>query len=79
VSKVFCKDCNHIIDEMPREEAKRRETVAKSVESASSASFDLVSSIHKSVSDETLFLPEQVLPLIKKIKTQEENHRIEPR
>ena len=43
-AKTFCKDCGHVIDETPREEAQRRRKAAQEIETATSASFDLISS-----------------------------------
>ena len=35
--RVFCKDCGNFIDEMPREEAKRRQATGREVETMSSS------------------------------------------
>ena len=74
--RVFCKDCGNFIDEMPREEAKRRETTGKSIASATSQSFDLVSNIYQDITNETQLSTAQVLRVLDDLRTQVENELV---
>ena len=74
--RVFCKDCGNFIDEMPREEAKRRQATGREVETMSAACFDLESSIQQSVNQGVELTTEQAVVLLDQFRTQVEDHMV---
>ena len=71
--KIFCKHCGHVIDEMPQEEARKRRQAAQELESATSASLDLVSNISRNVTDEVRLDAMQTMTLVEEFKLQVED------
>ena len=73
-AKTFCKDCGHIEDEMPQEEAQRRRKAAQEIETATSASFDLISSIAQNVTDDVKLDAMQTMTLVEEFKLKVEDY-----
>ena len=73
-AKTFCKDCGHVIDEMPQEEAQIRRKAAQEIETATSASFDLISSIAQNMTDDVKLDAMQTMTLIEEFKLQVEDY-----
>ena len=73
IMKIFCKDCGHVIDEMPQEEARIRHQAAQEIETAASASFDLISNISRNVLDEASLDATQTMTLLDEFRSQVED------
>ena len=73
-AKTFCKDRGHVIDEMPQKEAQRRRKAAQEIETATSASFDLISSIAQNVTDDVKLDAMQTMTLIEEFRLQVEDY-----
>ena len=79
-AKTFCKNCGHVEDEMPQEEAQRRRKAAPEIESATSASFDLISNIGRNVTVAVKLDAMQTMTLVEefKLKLQVEDYIVSP-
>ena len=73
IMKTFCKDCGHVIDEMPQAEARIRRQAAQELETATSASFDLISNISRNVLDEASLDATQTMTLLDEFRSQVED------
>ncbi|CAE7312962.1 unnamed protein product, partial [Symbiodinium necroappetens] len=73
-AKTFCKDCGHVIDEMPQKEAQRRRQTAQEIESTTSASFDRISNIARNVTDEVTLDATQTVSLEEEFRLQVEDY-----
>ena len=73
-AKTFCKDCGHVIDEMPQKEAQRRRQTAQEIERTTSASFDRISNIARNVTDEVTLDAMQTVSLEEEFRLQVEDY-----
>ena len=64
-SRLYCKLCGTIVDEMPREEARKREAMAKSVASMRSNAFDTTASVvEHEINNNSCMTPEGTLEIM---------------